>query len=696
MSFAPIFLAALGGVIEAIAGKSIEAGPTLARRVKLLGMVERQPASAAEQAVTAAVAAARQNVIDAYAFTDDALQEGDKKDLLRLLDHPPFAQEVARTLLLRGRPDFDHLRQSYLGAAPSERWNRLHPYLAELFTAIEELLTTDKELGPLLRDTQVLTVQLGMADDLSAIAQASQRMIEFQERMADAGESTASTIAALLQAAGRQEASLGQIAQLLAAAKAGYDQRGQTVQGNQINVTGEAKIIVGRDVEQIGDRHYHYAAPAEQRAVEAERRYLRLLRPKCNRLPLAEENRDLEGQGKARAELAKVYVHLNTTSDPSLAQIFDRLAIPPEKRRTLLLRLQREIADGQTPRKGVEPDSESLRSWLGKNDSQEEREKLSKQLEVDAEALAHAIEPLSVLDALAANTHLVLLGHPGSGKSTFVNHLAYMCASAVLGEEADWHAPLDNTFPQPLFPLRVILRRWSATLDKSSRAGLPLAYAALTSETGLDQTALERRLALPGALVLFDGLDEAPAANPDDATAPDRRRLILQSVQDFCTAHPACRVLVTSRVKPYQQRDRQLARIPVFTLADLDETRIQRFVENWYGELARIDPERAERATKAQVRLLAALKTRPNLRGMAGTPLLLTMLAAVNTWPGCPKVGRNSTASAWSNSCGNGKRKRMGRKGRRPPGRLPWAWWTCCARRVWNCNGRTWSGYSGS
>ncbi|MFZ1755689.1 MAG: SUMF1/EgtB/PvdO family nonheme iron enzyme, partial [Caldilineaceae bacterium] len=155
--------------------------------------------------------------------------------------------------------------------------------------------------------------------------------------------------------------------------------------------------------------------------------------------------------------------------------------------------------------------------------------------------------------------------------------------------------------------------------------------------TGLDQRALERRLALPDTLVLFDGLDEAPAANPDDPTAPDRRQLIAHSVQAFCTAHPECPVLVTSRVKPYTEGSTRLDDIPVATLAELDDPRIRRFVSNWYRELTRIDPERAEQAGVAEKRLQLALRQRPALREMAGTPLLLTMLAAVNTWAGLPE-----------------------------------------------------------
>ena len=40
MTFEALFLAAIGGVVEAIAGKTIEAGPALARHRKVLSTIE--------------------------------------------------------------------------------------------------------------------------------------------------------------------------------------------------------------------------------------------------------------------------------------------------------------------------------------------------------------------------------------------------------------------------------------------------------------------------------------------------------------------------------------------------------------------------------------------------------------------------------------------------------------------------------
>jgi hypothetical protein len=254
----------------------------------------------------------------------------------------------------------------------------------------------------------------------------------------------------------------------------------------------------------------------------------------------------------------------------------------------------------------------------------------------DKDELRSTLDWLTALEALAANRRLVLLGEPGGGKSTFVNHLAYLCAGARLGEEAGWQAALDNLFPAPLLPLRVIIRRWSSRLTPGDEAGPELVYTGLMEATGLERDALLQRLNQPDTLVLLDGLDEAPGADPNDPKALDRRRLIVESVDAFCNERPACRVLVTCRVKPYEQKVYQLSNTPTFTLAELDDPRIERFLRNWYSEMARTGVSGPEKAEADRDLLQSALARRPDLREMAGIPLLATMLARVNARSGLP------------------------------------------------------------
>jgi hypothetical protein len=358
--------------------------------------------------------------------------------------------------------------------------------------------------------------------------------------------------------------------------------------------------------------------PLTEQAAQAEAAYLNMLRRDCNQLPLAEDDRSQTGQNQRRAQLANVYVDLATQNNPSIEQAFDRLGMPENKRVGARKLLQKSIILDDRETDGIPLQKDA---W----------EKVAKHLGVDEETLDLALRPWSALEALSFFPHLVLLGEPGGGKSTFVNHLAYIFAGVFLGQEETFPAPLTAAF----FPLRVILRRWSSTLTRESKPGLDLVYDALSEATGLDREAVLRRLRRPDTLVLFDGLDEAPPA--DAETGLDRRKLLVLSVQDFCTAHPDCRVLVTSRIKPYDNKSYRLDDLPVVTLAKLDEARIERFVHNWYAERARVDPEKAAKATVDRDRLLRSLSQRPELRRMAETPLLLTMLAAVNAWAGLPE-----------------------------------------------------------
>ncbi len=47
-------------------------------------------------------------------------------------------------------------------------------------------------------------------------------------------------------------------------------------------------------------------------------------------------------------------------------------------------------------------------------------------------------------------------------------------------------------------------------------------------------------------------------------------------------------MLVTSRVRPYEQGQSRLDELPAYTLEDLDDERIARFTLRWHKEIVRV------------------------------------------------------------------------------------------------------------
>lgn len=243
-------------------------------------------------------------------------------------------------------------------------------------------------------------------------------------------------------------------------------------------------------------------------------------------------------------------------------------------------------------------------------------------------------KPVSALQTTAENRRLVLLGDPGSGKSTFLNHLSLCLAAHCLKPEAGW---LDRLRGWPetdgdLIPIPVVLRDYAralpSPLPKAEPAHLWRFIAGRLKSQNLVFVAKPLKEALQNgkALVLLDGLDEIPTAA--------QRTFVRDAVAVFAGRYPKSRFVVTCRVLSYQNPKWQLADWPGAELAPFDEDKIDRFVEAWYGDLAGIgqmqSPEEAKRFAE---RLKIAVR-RTDLRELAPNPLLLTVMALVHTHKG--------------------------------------------------------------
>ncbi len=323
-----------------------------------------------------------------------------------------------------------------------------------------------------------------------------------------------------------------------------------------------------------------------------EAAYLRRVQTACNALPLAAiDPRAVERHRQRTMDLLAVYVALDTRTPVAVEEEKGK-----EKRRR--------------PEEPAGPERET--------------------------------RPLSALEAVARDRQMVLLGDPGSGKSTFANFLALCLAGGRLEEMGEaqaapgdgWLAHLEPAWTHgSLLPLRVTLRDLAASDRCDGTAGGLWRFIAETL-AGQDlpdlASYLRQKLLDGGVLVLLDGLDEVPD--------PQGRQAVRDAVADFAATYnsPANRYLVTCRIYAYQDPCCQLDRFAIHTLAPFGQERIDAFVECWYREVCRLgwksDTEAAE-----LTRLLQEATRRADLAPLAASPLQLTMMASLHfSWGRLP------------------------------------------------------------
>ena len=269
------------------------------------------------------------------------------------------------------------------------------------------------------------------------------------------------------------------------------------------------------------------------------------------------------------------------------------------------------------------------------------RRKAKQQESEEARLLAFGREkthPLSALEALSDNPdrRMVLLGLPGTGKSTFARYLALRMAQAEFDRSKNITDLLPGWQGGALLPLVISLGRMAETIPadcKKGRAELIENYVTglLKADERTRDFASHLLTALQqsGGLVLFDGLDEVADLK--------LRPLVVQSVEDFAQKYgknPASRFLLTCRTYSYRHDSRwQLTGWPTHELALLDEEKIKRFVQAWHEEHARIEPARRADFERKREALLLSLQPddRRRLHEIAPFPIILTMMAVVHT-----------------------------------------------------------------
>ncbi|MEM8960675.1 MAG: NACHT domain-containing protein, partial [Acidobacteriota bacterium] len=256
------------------------------------------------------------------------------------------------------------------------------------------------------------------------------------------------------------------------------------------------------------------------------------------------------------------------------------------------------------------------------------------------------------LEAAAANRHLVLVGAPGSGKSTFGRYLVACLLGESLGrpeanltklngDDGDFIA-WPHGAPLAFF---VSLQKFQTSSSFPSNKDAGRAHHLISFLDGLPPASalfsagLRNLLREPnGVLVVLDGLDETPSAEAS-------RKQLCAVISDFVRAYPECRVLVTSRPYAYRADSPwQLDGFESVELASFDNAQQEAFIEAWYQRLVlRKLLDVSDERRQAMVNdLIGQVSGTSYLSPLATSPLMLTMMADLHASNGgrLPSGGR--------------------------------------------------------
>lgn len=189
--------------------------------------------------------------------------------------------------------------------------------------------------------------------------------------------------------------------------------------------------------------------------------------------------------------------------------------------------------------------------------------------------------------------HLMILGQPGAGKSTFLRKIGLEALKGKSGQ-----------IQGEIIPVLIELKQF--TTDKVDIYNI-IQQEFVSCQLPLAKEFTNQLLRQGQLLLLLDGLDEVPNRNFE---------LVIDGIQNFVKQYKQNKFVISCRTAAYRQK---FTNFKEFIIADFNEQQIQQFINNWfYSEVDKklVTPQKCWNKIKSE----------DTTKELARTPLLLTFL----------------------------------------------------------------------
>lgn len=189
--------------------------------------------------------------------------------------------------------------------------------------------------------------------------------------------------------------------------------------------------------------------------------------------------------------------------------------------------------------------------------------------------------------------HLMILGQPGAGKSTFLRKIGLEALKGKSGQ-----------IQGEIIPVLLELKQF--TTNKVDIYNI-IEQEFISCQLPLAKEFTNQLLRRGKLLLLLDGLDEVPNKNFE---------LVIDKIQEFVKEYKQNKFVISCRTAAYRQKFQNFKE---FIIADFDDQQIQQFIKNWFYS-------QVDKQLGTDQKCWNKINTQEATKELARTPLLLTFL----------------------------------------------------------------------